>query len=268
MGNYFGGYTAATLRGILVIFILLPILTLTKQWQPFNLAKNLKYFVGAAATAALVWGPLYYAILHAGIGLALTVNYACIVIGLFLLGWLFDGEKLTKDKIISASLGIFGLGLVFLPGTNKIPVLALLAAIISGFATSANILVTKKMPYKSGQTTFSVWFASVFANLIMLFVVNEKVPPIALNDKWLYIIIFSLATIASTWLLAKGVKLVEAGVAGLLGLLEIVFGVLFGVVFFHERPGVTALVGVIVIIVAAAIPYIKDFNLQRGTLEQ
>lgn len=38
-------------------------------------------------------------------------------------------------------------------------------------------------------------------------------------------------------------------------------------IFFHERPGALALLGAIVIIAASALPYMKDFNFKRGTLE-
>ncbi|HSW99461.1 MAG TPA: hypothetical protein VLH38_00315 [Patescibacteria group bacterium] len=53
----------------------------------------------------------------------------------------------------------------------------------------------------------------------------------------------------------------------ILGLLEIVFGVLFGVLFFHEKPTAVALLGMVVIIAAAAIPYLKDYNAKEGALE-
>jgi drug/metabolite transporter (DMT)-like permease len=56
---------------------------------------------------------------------------------------------------------------------------------------------------------------------------------------------------------------VDAGVAGLLGLLEIVFGVIFGAMLFHERPSLLVLIGVITVILAAAIPYVKSYNIRH-----
>jgi drug/metabolite transporter (DMT)-like permease len=60
----------------------------------------------------------------------------------------------------------------------------------------------------------------------------------------------------------RGVKLIDAGVAGILGLLEIVFGVVFGVIFFHERPTLVILTGMALIIVASGIPYFKSYKLK------
>lgn len=67
-------------------------------------------------------------------------------------------------------------------------------------------------------------------------------------------------------MLVKGIKLIEAGAAGVLGLLEIVFGLLFGVVFFRERPSAVALLGALVITAAAAIPYVSHYNFKKGTI--
>jgi len=61
-------------------------------------------------------------------------------------------------------------------------------------------------------------------------------------------------------------SMIEAGAAGILGLLEIVFGVLFGVLFFHEHVSVLVMVGILTILAAAAIPYIKDYSDKKGTL--
>lgn len=267
MGDFFGGYTASALRSVVVVALLIPMVSLAHQWEPIRFKKNWKYLVGLTASSLFIWGPLYYAILNAGIGLALTVNYACIVIGVFFFGWIMAGERLTKDKILAACLGMIGLALVFLPGTTDVPMLALGAAVLSGLGTSFGMVIAKKIPYNSGQTTTALWVTSVVANVFMALVLRESYPSFGLHVEWAYLVLFAVASVVATWSLVKGIKLIEAGAAGILGLLEIVFGVLFGVVFFHENPTPLALVGVATIIVASAIPYIKDFNVKRGTLD-
>ena len=96
MGNFFGGYTASALRSILVLVILAPIALAYKQLEPVNLRRNWISFNGLFASSLFVWGPLYYAVLHAGIGIALAVNYASIVIGMFFFGYLFFGERFNR----------------------------------------------------------------------------------------------------------------------------------------------------------------------------
>lgn len=104
MGDFFGGYTASALRSVLVLLILAPFAFILHKFEPLRLKKNWKYIAGMLFFSFFIWGPLYYSILHAGVGLALTVAYASIVIGMFFFGWLMAGEKFTKDKAISACL--------------------------------------------------------------------------------------------------------------------------------------------------------------------
>jgi len=53
-------------------------------------------------------------------------------------------------------------------------------------------------------------------------------------------------------------KYIDAGTAGILGLSEIVFGVLFGVLLFNEQIELVAVVGIIMIIGASGYPYLKS----------
>jgi S-adenosylmethionine uptake transporter len=266
MGNFFGGYTASALRSALVLLILGSLAIKYRQLEKINWKDNWRYLVGLILTAVLIWGPLYFAILNAGVGISLALNYASIVIGMFLFGRLLAGERFTKDKWLSAALGLTGVWLVFLPSVSKFGWIALGAALLSGFSSSAHYVIAKKIPYNATQSTLSMWAASLIANTVMALILTERIPALGIHPQWGYLIIFSFASVASTWLFVRGVKIIDAGAAGVLGLLEIVFGVLFGAVFFGERPGVVVLLGVAIIVSAAAIPYLKDYNAKRGTL--
>lgn len=267
MGDFFEGYTASALRSILVLIILMPIAWALRKYEPLNLKKNYPYILGLIIASCFIWGPLYYSILHAGISLTLTVAYASIVIGMFVFGWLLAGERFTKDKAISAVLGIIGLALIFSPTGSSVAWFALALAAISGLGSAFNTVLVKKVSYNATQATVVMWAASVIANIFMAIIFREKYPDVGLHMQWVYLLFFAIASVIATWSLVKGVKLIEAGAAGILGLLEIVFGVGFGMIFFHERPGALALIGAIVIIAASAIPYVKDLNVKKGTPE-
>lgn len=267
MGTFFGGNTASVLRSILVLLMLLPLAIAYRQLRRIEWRHNWRYLVGLVLSAALIWGPLYYAILNAGVGISLAINYACIVIGMFFFGWLLVGERFTKDKGLAAGLGLVGLALVFAPSVSGLGWLALGGAAISGLSGAVHYVIAKKLPYNATQSTLCIWAASTIAGIPMAFLFRESFPAIGWHAEWLYLVIFAVASILASWTLIRGIKLIDAGAAGILGLLEIVFGVLFGVLFFHERPGLVVLLGVMVIIAAAAIPYIKDYNVRRGTLK-
>lgn len=266
MGDFFQGYTASALRSVLVLVILLPIAFLYRHFEPINLKRNWRYITGMLIASLFTWGPLYYAILHAGVGISLAIAYASIVLGSFFFGWLFGRERFTKDKAISAFLGIIGLALIFSPTTGHLALLALFGALVSGLSAGANTVFSKQIRYNATQSTIALWVTSVIANFFMAFILKEHYPSIGLYAPWLYLVFFAIASVIASWSLVKGVKLIDAGAAGVLGLLEIVFGVLFGIILFHERPSVIALLGMAVIIAAASIPYFKDYNAKRGTL--
>ncbi len=267
MGNFFDGFTATVFRSILVVAILIPIALFRNSFQPLRLRLNWPFIVGMFVSSLFTWGPLYYAILNAGIGISLAIAYASIVISQFFFGWLWADEKFTKDKALSAIIGIVGLALVFSPTTKSVGWLALIAAFISGMTSAANAVLAKQIKYNATQSTIVLWGAGIFANILMVALLHKHYPSVGRQVQWLYLVLFSIASVIASWSLVRGVKLIDAGAAGVLGLLEIVFGVIFGVVLFSEHIGSVALIGMLVIIAAAAIPYLKDYNAQLGTLE-
>ena len=219
MGNFLGGYTASVLRNVVVLVILIPFALAFRSFEPVMWKKNWRYLVGLVFASFFIWGPLYYAILHAGIGITLTVNYASIVIGMFFFGWLLANERFTKDKWLTAALGLLGLGFVFSPTVSHTGWLALGAAIVSGLGAGASTVIAKKIPYNATQSTIALWLTSLMANVIMAVVLNEKHPPRGLHIQWLFLILFGVASVIASWMLVKGMKLIEAGAAGVLGLL-------------------------------------------------
>lgn len=265
MGDFFGGYTASAYRSVLVLLILIPIALFYRALEPLNLKRAWPGLAGMFLGSLIIWGPLYYAILHAGIGISIASNYACYIVGMLVLGWLFNREKFSADKWLSAALGIAGLGLVFSSSFTGFGWLALSAAAISGFGAAIVMFAVKKVPYSTTQSTIAAWSASVVANTLMAFLITETRPTFDLHIEWLYMLFFAIASVIASLALVKGLKLIDAGAAGVLGLLEIVFGIIFGVVFFHERPGALVLVGAATIIIAASIPYIKEYRADQGT---
>lgn len=266
MGDFFGSYTASALRCILVLGFLYIIALARHELQKVHWRRDRKWLLMMLASSALVSGPLYYAILNAGVGITMAVGYIGIVIGMFIFGWLFEGERFTKDKFIATALGIFGLLLIFSPSIKAAGWLALTAALVGGLASAANMAATKKVSYNGTQSAILAWGSGVIANVPLVFLLGETLPVAGWHAEWIYLLLFGLASVVASWTFIQGLKLIEAGAAGILGLLEVVFGVVFGVVFFHERPDLVVLMGVAAVIAAAAIPYIKDYNAKRGSL--
>jgi drug/metabolite transporter (DMT)-like permease len=267
MGDFFDGYTASVYRSLFVIAILVPIALTARTWSRIEWKRDWLYLAGMIIASCFVWGPLYYAILHIGVGIAVAANYGAMILGMFFFGWLLVHEKFTKDKAVSCFLGCLGLVIIFVHRGSVISLLPLGAAVISGISIAANMVIAKKIPYGGTQSTIILWATSLIANALMVLVFREKSPQFGAHIEWLYLLFFSVASVVASWSFVRGSKLIDVGAAGILGLLEIVFGLLFGIVLFDEQPGGLVIVGALVIIAAAAIPYLKDYNARKGTLE-
>ena len=261
MGDGFGNYMQAGLRSVLVVAYLLPFALLHKQLIRVHWRRDAKWFALLMLSSGLTAAPLYYATLHSGVGLATTLSYAGIVLGMFFFGWLFSKERYTKDKFVSTVLGFIGLWLIFSPTASRAGFLALAAALLSGIAVALNVVVTQKISYNASQSTLLAWLSGIVVNLPIALMLGQKAPALG-HVQWLYLCIFAAVSLAASWTVIRASKLISAGAIGILGLLEVVFGVLFGVAFFGERPGVVVLMGVASIMAAATVPYMQHFKLK------
>ena len=262
MGRGFGSFAQVALRAGLIVALLVPIAYVRNQLQPIRWARDLKWFGLLLIACAFIGGPLYYSTLIVGVGLSSTVFYAGFVLAMFLFGWIFSRERFTLDKLIATLLGLLGLGLIFAPTASRFGFLGLGAGVLSGVAAALELVVSQKLPYSPMQTTILTWSASVITCVPVALLLGDHVSPLGLP--WVYLLLFAAAALAASWLSISGVKRLSAGAAGILGLLEIVFGVLFGVTFFAERPSSLVVAGIVAILLAAAIPYIKEYRFESN----
>ncbi len=232
--------------------------------RPFHWRANWTFGVALTVSSCFVWGSLYYAIITAGVGVSLAVNYGTYVLAMLLLGKLVSGERFTKDKAVATLLGFIGIGLIFLRADSKLLLLALGAAILSGVCIAIGSILAKHLPYEATQSAICLWGTSVIANVGMALLFDHAPATGAFEvDNGLYFVLFAVASVGASWMLIKGLRLMESGGAGVLGLLEIVFAVLFGVVLFDERADLLVLVGVATVVAAAAIPYLNEYREHR-----
>ena len=136
--------------------------------------------------------------------------------------------------------------------TGALALLPLAAALVSGLAISVNTIWAKQLTYDTTQSTLILWVTSVVANIPLAFILQEPMPIFEFRMEWVYLVLFGMASVLSSWLLLRGMIYVEAGLAGILGLLEIVFGVAFGILLFNEKLETIALVGIGLILTASA----------------
>jgi S-adenosylmethionine uptake transporter len=204
----------------------------------------------------MIGAPQYYAINRLGIGLATLIFYCGYLLSMFILGWLLNGERYDREKFIATLLALLGLCLTYAPSLRGTTLLPFVGALLAGLSIGIDMVVSQRITYGTSQTTVLAWATGIIGSIPTAFILHEHVPPL-IDVHWLYLLAFVGVCIAASWLSIHGVKRIEAGAAGILGLLEVVWALLFGIAFFHERPHAIVYVGAVCIIAAAVIPYSK-----------
>ncbi len=259
IGAEFGVFFQGWVRSALVLLFLLPITFLTKKWKPVK-REDWKWLLAPVAFGAATQAPLYYAFNHMDIGTATLIFYSMFVITSYIVGKMFLGEKIGVIKLVSLLLSFWGLVTIFGFSLAKFSLLALLLAATNGIASGGEVSTTKKSTQKfsSLQVSAAVWFGIFITHLPLSILLGEKQIPLSLSPTWLAMFAFAAAGLISFWLVIEGYKFVDASIGGLIGLLEIIFGVVFGILIFQEKLTFSVIIGGVIIIFAAMLPDLTE----------
>jgi len=258
LGPDFGVFYQGWVRSAIVLCVLIPIALWTKQWKRIE-QKDSKWILILVLFGIGTQAPLYYAYTHAGIGVSSVIFFSVILLISYLIGWLLVGETITKIKVTSFILALVGLFLTFGLSIKEFSLLALGAAAVNGVASGGEVSITKKVTdsYSSLQIVILIWFGILVSHvpLSLLFGEMQLVPHFDIH--WVAMLCFAVAGIFGFWLVVEGFKYVDASIGRLIGLFEIVFGIVFGIILFQEVLTVPIVLGAIFIICAVALPYIE-----------
>jgi drug/metabolite transporter (DMT)-like permease len=266
IGDSFGVFFQSWTRALAVSIILLPILIWKKQLIPIA-KKDWKWMSIFLIFTALTQAPIYYAFTHMDIGSASVLFFVTMLLTMYVVGYAFLGEKMSKVKIISFLFAIAGLYLSFSFSIKAFSLLAALMAILNGIASGGEVAISKKLShnYSALYITWLSWVILFITNAPISFLIGETQHLPALNLTWLYFLIFLLVGLFAFQFIIAGLKYVEASIGGLLGLLEIIFSIIFGILIFGESLEQKALIGAILVITAAALPHVVKIYQKKTT---
>lgn len=261
MGVFFQGWS----RGLIIAVALLPILYAKGLIVPLKKADW--GWLGVFLTfTAFTQAPLFYAFTHMDIGSATLLFFVSMLLTMYLVGFIFLDEKMTKVKIVSFLLACGGMYLIFSFSLVAFTLLAALMALLNGFASGGEISFSKKISgsYSTLYITWLSWIIICITNAPVSMLLGEVQLLPSFDLVWLWQLGYTVASMLAFWLIIEGLKYVEAGVGGLLGLLEIVFSVLFGLWLFNEVLTVQIIAGACLILVAAALPHVQEIYVRRN----
>lgn len=255
MGHTFPPFYQAWVRSILIILIMLPFMLKTKSFQKIK-RQDWPALAVFIAFCVFTQVPIYYAFNHAPIGTVQLIFYSMFVITAYLVGRFYLGETITRIKLISMALAFVGLALVFGTAVITLAPLGLGLALLNGVASGGEVSSSKKIEdkYSPALIVFWGWVFTLILHLPISLIIGEKQVPITFDHAWLWLVVYSFVNAAAFWLVIVGFRYVDASIGSLIGLMEVVFAVIFGAIIFHEVLSVNVYIGGVLILVAAMLP--------------
>ncbi len=261
IGESFGDFYQGWTRGLITVVILLPFLLYKKEIISIKREDWGWLFVFLVFTS-FTQAPIFYAFTHMDIGTASLLFFSSVLLTMYLVGFLFLGEKLTKGKAVAFVVAVAGLFFTFSFSLVLFTILAAGAAILNGIATGGEVSSTKKLSgsYSPLYLTWLSWLIIIFTNGLISVAIGEAQHGFSFEAVWLWQAGYTLTSIFAFWFVVAGLKYIEASIGGLVGLLEVVFSVLFGILIFQEALTARVIVGAALILFAAALPHIAELR--------
>lgn len=259
IGDSFGDFYQGWTRGLILTVVLLPILLYKKEVVPIK-REDRKWLVVFLLFTSMTQAPIFYAFNHMDIGSATLLFFVTMLLTMYAVGFLFLNERVTRVKTISFVLASLGLYFVFSFSWATFALLATLMAILNGVASGGEVSFSKKLSgnYTPLYLSWLSWLTILVVNGIISVAIEEVQVLPSFDVVWLYQIGYSVASLFGFWFIIAGLKYVEASIGGLLGLLEIVFSIIFGILIFGEGLSSRVVLGGLLIIAAASLPHIKE----------
>ena len=253
MGNFFQGWT----RAACILLLLIPLLFWRREIAVIK-KKDWGWLSLFLLFTSLTLAPLFYAFNNMDIASASLLFFVSMFLTMNAIGFLFFNEKITIIKIIASFLALIGMYLVFSFSLDNFTLLAAVMAVVAGVASGGEVGFSKKLTgqYSPLYVVALSWFIILISNFILSLALGETQLALAFSMPWLWQLLYSLASLLGFWLVIAGFKYIDASIGSLIGLLEIIFSIILGLVVFKENLTFSIIIGGILIITAAALPHI------------
>jgi drug/metabolite transporter (DMT)-like permease len=269
MGQDFGVFYQGWTRALIIVLILFPFLHFRKEIVKID-RSDWKWLTVYMVFTSLTQAPIFYAFNHMDIGSATLLFFVTMLLTMYVVGFAFLGERFTKVKIVSFGLALVGMYLVFSFSLATFTLLAALMAILNGIASGGEVYFSKKIygKYYAQYLTWLSWLMIIPTNGIASVLVGETQHLPSLDIVWLYQLGYVTAGIIGFWAVIEGLKYIESSIGGLLGLLEIIFSITFGILIFKEVLTERIIIGGLVVIFASALPHLVSLFKKEATINQ
>lgn len=255
VGTSFGPFTQNWVRNGLVMILITAFAIVTDQkWRRIS-SKNIKWMLAWTLSGSLNTVLLFVSFNNIPIGTAYFLLYSSMIGTGFISGKIIFGEKITLQKMFCLVLSLLGLIIIYFLDIKSANPIYVIFALSAGIMVGLWNVLSKKVSdyYPNSQMVFIDASMSALVGIVGGLLLAEKLPQVAMTIPWLAISIWAVAQLASTGLVVYGFKHLEAQIASVIMPLEVLFGTLFGFLFFGQVLPLTTLFGGLMIASAAAL---------------
>jgi drug/metabolite transporter (DMT)-like permease len=268
MGPSFQPFYQAWVRALIIIVVMLPGMLKSKSFRKIERRDwpQVGLFVAFCICTQV---PLYYAFNHASIGSVQLVFYAMFIVAAYVIGRFYLGETITKVKLVAMALALVGLTVVFGGAVLTFAPLGLALAAFNGVASGCETSSSKKVSnkYSPALLVFWGWVFTLLTHLSLSLLLGERQVMPRFDHAWLWMVVYAVVNAAAFWLSVTGFKHVDASIASLVGLSEIVFAIIFGAIIFHQKITWSMALGACIILIAGMLPDLLNVVHHTRTLE-
>lgn len=264
MGETFEPFYQAWSRSILIIILMLPFMAACKSFRRIE-RKDWPHAGVFILFCVFTQVPIYYAFNHAPIGTVQLIFYALFVITAYLVGKIYLGEHINRIKLLSMLLAFAGLAIVFGASVAIFAPIGLALAALNGIASGGEVSSSKRLSgkYPPALLIFWGWIFTLITHLPLSLLTGETQHMPQLNEDWLWLVVYAIVNIGAFWFVVAGFRFVDASIGSLVGLTEVLFGMLFGAILFSEALTWSVGIGGACIILAAMLPDLLSIIAKR-----
>ena len=255
LGIDFGIFYQAFSRGLIIFLILFGGLLVKRNWKKI-LPADYKWFLGMGLFGLLSAVSAFIAFNYLTIGTTLFAFYAASTLGGYFLGSILFREKLTRIKIVSLLISLAGLFVIFSLTFERADLFYLSLSALGGFGFAGWQIFSKKVSDRYSLIQVMTIDNLIFTVISLFLTLGFKESIILpnLSFLWFIVVLFALLVLGAAFLNIYGFRHLEAQKGSLIMLLEPVFGVIFGWLFYRESLTIYPLIGGALIIFGAALP--------------
>ena len=249
-------YELVLFRSLLSLMITLFIINL-KKINPWGKNRSLLILRGVLGTLALIC--IFYAIRNMPLSISTVIQYTYpIFISIF--ACIFISEKITRNIIIALIIGWIGILVILNPiqlsNINvEIENISVLIAFLGSICTALAYVTVKKLSFTEDIYVIIEYFPLVsFITLLPIVLINWVTPN---WNEIVWIVGIGIFTQLGQTFLTIGLKNLPASEASTINYLQVLFGSIWGILFFNEIININFLLGASLVLLGTIISTTK-----------